>query len=92
MIREKKILDYMTRARSQGLLIFCILILYGICARIRYDTKLTRFYRRLTSKKSSQVAVMATALKMLKLVYWMLRNNEPYHLGLGVVDPIILVK
>ena len=30
---------------------------------------------------------MATARKMLKVVYWMLRNDEPFHPGPGVVDP-----
>ena len=54
---------------------------------IRHETNLTRFYRRLAGKKPDQVALMATARKMLKVVYWMLRNDEPYHPGPGVVDP-----
>jgi len=44
---------------------------------LRHETNLTRFYCRLASVKPKQVALMATARKMLKVVYWMLRNNEP---------------
>jgi hypothetical protein len=54
---------------------------------IRSETNLTRFYRRL-AEKPNLVAVMATARKMLKVIYWMLRNDEPYHQGPGVVDPV----
>jgi len=60
----------------------------AVHAHLRHETNLTRFYRRLAGKKPNQVAVMATARKMLKAVYWMLRNNEPYHPGPGVVDPV----
>lgn len=60
----------------------------AVYVHLKYDTNLTRFYRRLAAKKPSQVAVMATARKMLKIVYWMLRNNEPYHPGPSVVDPV----
>ncbi|MFH1447418.1 MAG: transposase [Candidatus Micrarchaeota archaeon] len=55
---------------------------------VRQETNLARFYHRLAKEKPKQVAVMATARKMLKTVYWMLRNNEPYHPGPGVVDPV----
>jgi transposase len=60
----------------------------AVHVHVRYDTNLARFYIRLARKKPSQVAVMATARKMLKVVYWMLRNNEPYHPGPSVVDPV----
>ena len=60
----------------------------AVHVHIRSETNLTRFYRRLAGKKPRQVAIMATARKMLKVVYWMLRNNEPYHPGPGVVDPV----
>ena len=53
----------------------------AVHAHLRHETNLTRFYRRLAGKKPTQVATMATARKMLKVVYWMLRNNEPYHPG-----------
>jgi len=60
----------------------------AVHAHLRHETNLTRFYGRLAAKKPKQVAVMATARKMLKTVYWMLWNNEPYHPGPGVVDPV----
>lgn len=63
----------------------------AVHVHLKYDTNLTRFYRRLAAKKPSQVAVMATARKMLKIVYWMLRNNEPYHPGpSGSCTPCIM--
>jgi len=60
----------------------------AVHVHIRSETNLTRFYRRLAEAKPGQVAVMATARKMLKVIYWMLRNNEPFHPGPGVVDPL----
>jgi transposase len=60
----------------------------AVHVHIRSETNLTRFYRRLAETKPGQVAVMATARKMLKVVYWMLRNDEPFHPGPGVVDPV----
>ncbi|MCW4039027.1 MAG: IS110 family transposase [Candidatus Bathyarchaeota archaeon] len=50
----------------------------AVHVHIRFDTRLTRFYRRLAGKKAKQVAVMATARKMLKVVYWMLKEKEEY--------------
>ena len=63
----------------------------AVHVHIQYESNLTRFYRKLAAKKPSQVAVMATARKMLKVIYWMLRNNEPYHPGPGIVDPVCRV-
>ena len=60
----------------------------AVHTHIHSETNLTRFYRRLAETKPGQVAVMATARKMLKVVYWMLRNDEPFHPGPGVVDPV----
>ena len=54
---------------------------------LRDETNLTRFYRRLARRKPQQVALMATARKMLKAIYWMVRNDEPCHYGPGVVNP-----
>jgi transposase len=51
----------------------------AVHAHVRHETRLTRFYRRLAQKKGTQVAVIATARKLLKVVYWMLREQETYH-------------
>ncbi|KON29848.1 hypothetical protein AC480_02425 [miscellaneous Crenarchaeota group archaeon SMTZ1-55] len=50
----------------------------AVHAHVRYDTRLTRFYRRLAKAKGTQVATVATARKMLTVIYWMLKNQEPY--------------
>ena len=41
----------------------------AIHTHIRSETNLTRFYRRLAKTKLNQVTVMATARKMLKVIY-----------------------
>jgi hypothetical protein len=43
------------------------------------DTALKRFHRRIASKKGRAKATVATARKLLKVVYWMLLEEEPYH-------------
>ena len=53
-------------------------LIQAVHVHIRFDTELTRFYRRLVVSKPRQVAVTATARKMLKVVYWLLRNGESY--------------
>jgi transposase len=50
----------------------------AVHTHVRYDTRLTRFHHRLAKKKGKQVAVIATARKMLKVMYWMLKEQEPY--------------
>lgn len=63
--------------------------------KIWYYTNLSHFYHRLAARKTNQEAVMATTQKMLKVVYWMLREwsrtiwdqTRTTH-GLEVVSPI----
>lgn len=42
------------------------------------DSKLGKFYTRLCKKKKRQIAITATACKMLEIIYAMLRDNKPY--------------
>jgi transposase len=55
----------------------------AVLVHVRWDedSELSRFYRRLAARKTKQEAVIATARKMLKVVFWMLRDGEPYHSG-----------
>lgn len=48
---------------------------------------MSRFYYGLARRKTSQEAVMATARKMLKVVYWMLLSEESYHSESCGCDP-----
>jgi transposase len=50
----------------------------AVHTHVRYDTRLTTFYHRLATKKGTQVATVATARKLLKVIYWMLREQKPY--------------
>jgi len=59
-------------------------LIQAVHVHVRYDTDLSRFYRRLARRKAKQEAVVATARKMLKVVYWMLRDGEPYRSRSGV--------
>lgn len=45
---------------------------------IKYDTHLTRFYYRIAHRKGKKIAVVATASKMLRVIYWMLKNHEEF--------------
>ena len=55
-----------------------LVLTQAVHVHIRYETELTRFYRRLAKRKPKQVALTTTALKMLKPIYWMLQNEEQY--------------
>jgi len=56
----------------------------AVHVHVRYESDLSRFYYRLAGRKTSQEAVMATARKMLKVVYWMLLDGVPYRAEMGV--------
>ena len=47
----------------------------------RYDpsSQLSRFHARLAKRRGKRVATVATARKLLRIVYWMLVRHEPYH-------------
>jgi transposase len=55
----------------------------GQCTRINIrnepDGRLALFYNRLARKKGSQKAIVAATAKMLRIVFWMLRDRQPYH-------------
>lgn len=48
-------------------------------AAVRKDNSLSRFYLRLAQHKKKQVALTATAAKMLDIVFAVLRDKKPYH-------------
>ncbi len=43
------------------------------------DGRLATFYGRLAKKKGDAKAVVATSAKMLRIIYWMLKEKQPYH-------------
>jgi len=50
------------------------------CAHVsvRYDDYLGNFYTRLKQRKNKQIAIVATARKMLVSIFYMLKRQEPY--------------
>jgi transposase len=42
------------------------------------NNKLAKFHAKLCRRKKKQVATIATAAKMLEIIYVMLRDNKPY--------------
>lgn len=48
-------------------------------SHIRYeDSNITRFYRKMAKKKASAKATVAAAAKMLRVIYWILKENRAY--------------
>jgi len=61
-------------------MIRCLLIQCAwVHVRSCRESSLTHFYNRLTRKKGKNKAIVATARKLVKVIYWMLRDEEPYH-------------
>ncbi len=48
-------------------------------AAVRKENSLSHFYQRLAQHKKKQVALTATAAKMLEIVFAVLRDKKPYH-------------
>jgi len=44
----------------------------------RYDPRLRDFYQRYSCRSDGKRAVVAVAHEMVRIIYWMLRRNEPY--------------
>ncbi len=42
------------------------------------DSRLKRFFWKLARRKGKQIAIVATARKLLVAIYWMLRRGEPF--------------
>jgi len=51
-----------------------------LCVKVhlKYDTKLTRFWKKIAKTKGKKAATAATARKMLKVMFWMLKRREVY--------------
>jgi len=47
--------------------------------RTEPDSSITRFYNRLVKKKGKAKATVATSMKLLKVIYWVLKEKRPYH-------------
>jgi len=43
------------------------------------DSRLSRFYAKVARRRGKQKAIVATARKLLLMIYWMLWTKEPYH-------------
>lgn len=42
------------------------------------ECKLCLFYKRIHKNRGDRIAIVAMAAKMLRIIYWMLRQNKPY--------------
>ncbi|MGC8924364.1 MAG: IS110 family transposase [Candidatus Micrarchaeia archaeon] len=43
------------------------------------DGNIATFYRRLSKKKGNAKAIVAASAKLLKIIYWVLKDRRPYH-------------
>ena len=58
-----------------------------IHVRVCPDSRLSRFHSRIARRRCKQIAVIATAKKLLHTIYWMLLKEEEYHShGLNPVE------
>jgi transposase len=57
------------------------LLIQSAWTHVRYckESFLSAFYRRIANKKGKRKAIVATARKMTRVIYWMLRKQEPFH-------------
>ena len=44
----------------------------------QYDPRLRSFYQRYSKRSDEKSAVVAVAHEMVRIIYWMLKRNEPY--------------
>ena len=47
--------------------------------RIEPDGTVANFYTRIKRKKGDQKAIVAASAKLLKIVYWVLKEKRAYH-------------
>ena len=53
------------------------------CTRIhvrRCDSTITRFYRQVAARRGEKVAIVAAARKLMRAMYIMLKEDEPFRL------------
>lgn len=53
-------------------------IVQAAIRQARADSRLGEFYRRMKHKKGTRIAKVATARKLLEVIYSMLKSNQPY--------------
>lgn len=46
---------------------------------VRENNFLQRFYKKIEKRKGGKIAIIATARKMLEVIYFMLKENQPFH-------------
>jgi transposase len=75
--------EYHGSTTKQGPALIRWLLVECTWVHIRYckESELTRFYNRIARKRGKMKATIATARKMVKVLYWMLKDEEPYHVG-----------
>ena len=56
------------------------LLVETIHTYVRYapDSDITKFYKRLAKKRGTSKAVVAAASKMLRVIYWMLKEKREF--------------
>jgi transposase len=85
---------------KQGSSLLRWVLIQAVWVHIRYDTFLTRYFHRIArrkggGKRARKRAAIATARKMLHVIYAMLRDGKPFdqdYLGKGRVDCVSVLR
>ena len=56
------------------------LLVEAVHTHVRYapDSDITKFYKRLAKKRGTSKAAVAVASKMLRVIYWMLKEKREF--------------
>ena len=51
--------------------------------RTEKNSNVTQFYHRLSKKKGNSKAAVATAFKLVKIAYWIMKEKRKYNKSIG---------
>ncbi|MEM3097937.1 MAG: transposase, partial [Nitrososphaerales archaeon] len=69
---------YTGRITKQGSRMLRWIMVEAARVAVNHDEKMKIFYKRVASRNGDQKAIIATANKMLKIIWVMLMKKEPY--------------
>ena len=74
-------MGHITRAGSSNLRWILVEAMHShlMNCKAKDECRLCRFHKRIERRRKGKAAVVAGAAKLLRIMYWMLKLNLPYH-------------